>query len=110
MNVSDLDLDVAQMMENEAAPREALERQYLFGIGIAEVMGSNNPTRSISFILGTYGIKLSLFLMVVGQNSLAMPMPSSSFVLLMNNDLTRSYQLENGCANKRYLQDITTNY
>jgi hypothetical protein len=52
VNVSDLDLEVAQMMENEAAPREALERQYLFGIGIAEVVGST-PTRSTFICYGT---------------------------------------------------------
>jgi hypothetical protein len=37
-----------------------------YGIGIAEVVGSN-PTRSISIILVIYGIELSLIWEVVGQ-------------------------------------------
>ena len=37
-----------------------------FSVGIAEVVGSN-PIRSIFFILGKYGIELSLFWVIVGQ-------------------------------------------
>jgi hypothetical protein len=40
----------------------------LVNLGIAEVVGSNPTIRSIIIILVNYGIKLSLFLEVVGQN------------------------------------------
>jgi hypothetical protein len=34
---------------------------------MAEVVGSNHPTRSTSFILVSYGIELSSILAIVGQ-------------------------------------------
>jgi hypothetical protein len=43
--------------------------------GIAEVVGSNHPTRSISFILVNYGIISSLILGSCPTNSAAMRMP-----------------------------------
>jgi hypothetical protein len=43
------------------------KRQFSKIRKLAEVVGST-PTRSISFILGKYGIELSLIWEVVGQN------------------------------------------
>jgi hypothetical protein len=43
-----------------------LTQVFLLIVGIAEVVGSNNPTRSISSILVSYGFGLSSLLVIVG--------------------------------------------
>jgi hypothetical protein len=50
--------------------RLRVEDAFLPTADIAEVVGSNYPTRSISFILVNYGIESQLFWVVVGENLL----------------------------------------
>jgi hypothetical protein len=52
-----------------------IKKKHSLLLLLAEVVGSN-PTRSISFILGKYGIILSLFWEVVGQD-----LPAATFLI-----------------------------
>jgi hypothetical protein len=50
--------------------RHRFEQAFFYHqqFSIAEVVGGSNPTLSISFILGKYGIELNSILTIVGQN------------------------------------------